>query len=138
MLKAMQVLAPALLAIAPATALADQPPGVELASEALHFVEFQWVNQDTSSVEEARSFIIWARELASRHDVDLQVNVLVTGVAKGGAGAQVPDFIFVYTFPDQVSMTAMQTDRDYQRRLPDRNRIFDFTRNTIWRVEQLR
>lgn len=138
MLKAMQVLAPALLAIAPATALADQPSGVELASEALHFVEFQWVNQDTSSVEEARSFIIWARELASRHDVDLQVNVLVTGVAKGGAGAQVPDFIFVYTFPDQTSMTAMQTDRDYQRRLPDRNRIFDFTRNTIWRVEQLR
>lgn len=137
MLKLLRVLAPALLAISPAAAFADQTTGAERASEALHFVEFQWVNHETSSVEEARSFIIWARELAARHKVDLQVNVLVTGVAKGGAGAQIPDFIFVYTFPDQASMTAMQTDPDYQRRLPDRNRIFDFTRNTIWRVEQL-
>ena len=136
--RVLRALAPALIAAAPASAAAEKAPAVESVSEALHFVEFQWVNQEASSLEEARSFILWARELAARHKVDLQVNVLVTGVAKGGAGAQIPDFIFVYTFPDQASMTAMQTDPDYQRRLPDRNRIFDFTRNTIWRVEQLK
>ena len=116
---------------------APAEPAVEAGSQALHFVEFQWVNQETSSIEEARDFIRWARDLAARHDVDLQVNVLVTGVAKGGTNAQVPDFIFVYTFPNQQTMTDMQTDPDYQARLRDRNRIFDFSRNTIWRVERL-
>ncbi|WP_438725731.1 hypothetical protein ACR9YC_07060 [Parasphingorhabdus sp. DH2-15] len=126
-----------------AIALAKSPEAAtsaqqDIAVQPLHFVEFQWVNHDTSSIDEARSFISWARTVAARHNVDLQVNVMVTGIAKGGAGAQIPDFIFVYTFPSQQSMTAMQTDPEYQARLPERNRIFDFSRNTIWRVERMK
>lgn len=103
----------------------------------LSFVEFHWVNQDNATLEEAEEYCIWVRPIAAKYGALVEHTFMVKDLAKGSERDTMrPDVIFVYHFPNPEAMQALQNDPDYKANISNRDRIFDFTLNRIWRVQE--
>ena len=104
---------------------------------ALSFVEFHWVDRENATLEEAEDYCAWVRPIAAKHGALVEHTFMVQGVAKGSERDTMrPDVIFVYHFPNPEAMQALQSDQEYQANIENRDRIFDFSVNRIWRVKE--
>lgn len=103
----------------------------------LSFVEFHWVDQQNATLQEAADYCAWVRPIAAKHGALVEHTFMVKELIKGSErDTMKPDVIFVFHFPNPEAMQALQNDPEYKANIVNRDRIFDFSINRLWRVEE--
>lgn len=78
-----------------------------------------------ADMQEVQAYLAAVGPILARHDIRFQNAYIVQRTLNGQAQ---PHFVFVYTVPSLATIQAVDSDPEYAPHIPQRNRLFDFSR----------